>query len=86
VRAAIRIFEASGAPRDFGRYVDAYRLFKRAICQAELGKGVARALMAAKGMDVGDTVLAKAIGGRLIHSLRMQEKRGRGRETASGTG
>jgi hypothetical protein len=26
---------------------------------------------------MGDSVLAKAIGHRLIHSLRMQEKRGR---------
>jgi hypothetical protein len=25
-------------------------------------------------MDLGDTVLAKAIGNRLIHSLRMQEQ------------
>jgi hypothetical protein len=86
VTAAIRIFEASGAPRDFGRYVDHYRLFKRgepwAICSAALAKGprttkeLAVAMMAAKGMNVGDTVLAKAIGGRLIHSLRMQEQRG----------
>jgi hypothetical protein len=28
-------------------------------------------------MDLGDTVLAKAIGHRLIHSLRMQEQRKR---------
>jgi hypothetical protein len=33
--------------------------------------------MRAKGMDLGDTVLAKAIGHRLIHSLRMQEQRKR---------
>jgi len=33
--------------------------------------------MKAKGMDLGDSVLAKAIGHRLIHSLRMQEQRGR---------
>jgi hypothetical protein len=33
--------------------------------------------MEAKGLDLTDAVLAKAIGGRLIHSLRMQEKRGR---------
>jgi hypothetical protein len=28
-------------------------------------------------MERGDTVLVKAIGNRHIHSLRMQEKRGR---------
>jgi hypothetical protein len=33
--------------------------------------------MRAKDMDLGDTVLAKAIGNRLIHSLRMQEQRGK---------
>jgi len=34
-------------------------------------------MMAAKGMDTGDTVLAKGLTHRLIHSLRMQEQRGR---------
>ena len=34
-------------------------------------------MMKAKGMDLTDAVLAKAIGTRLIHSVRMQEKRGR---------
>jgi len=67
--------------------VDSYRLFKRGepwtICAAALTKGpqttkeLALALMRAKGLDLGDSVLAKAIGHRLIHSLRMQEQRGR---------
>ena len=87
VAAAIRIFEASDRPADLARYVDHYRLFKRGepwtICAAALAKGpldtkqLALALMAAKGMDLTDSVLAKAIGHRLIHSLRMQEKQGR---------
>ena len=34
-------------------------------------------LMKAKGMDLRDGTLAQAIGHRLIHSLRMQEKRKR---------
>ena len=65
--------------------MDSYRLFKRgepwAICAAALATGpqttkeLALALMRAKGMDLGDTVLAKAIGHRLIHSLRMQAAR-----------
>ena len=32
--------------------------------------------MAAKGLDIGDKVLAKAIAGRLIHALRQQWRRG----------
>jgi hypothetical protein len=85
VTAAIRIFAATDRPQDIPRYVDSYRLFKRgepwAICAAALAKGpqttkeLALALMRAKGLDLGDSVLAKAIGHRLIHSLRMQEKR-----------
>ena len=88
VEATIRIFAASGAPQDIARYVDSYRLFRRgepwAICQAALAKSgpldtrqLALAMMAAKDMDTGDTVLAKGLTNRLIHSLRMQEHRGR---------
>ena len=32
--------------------------------------------MKAKGLDVGDKVLAKSIGYKLIHALRMQAHRG----------
>jgi hypothetical protein len=87
VAAAIRIFEASDRPADLAQYVDHYRLFKRgepwAICAAALASGplstkeLALALMRAKGLDLADAVLAKAIGNRLIHSLRMQEHNGR---------
>jgi hypothetical protein len=31
----------------------------------------------AKGMDLGDSVLAKVIGNRIIHSAPMQQQRGR---------
>jgi hypothetical protein len=87
VDATMRIFAASGRPADIARYVDTYRLFKRgepwAICQAALGSGpkdtreLSLELMRAKGMDTADTVLAKGLTNRLIHSLRMQEGRGR---------
>ncbi len=87
ITAVLRIFDASGSPKDMGKYVDHYRLFRRgeawAICAAALAKGpqttkeLALALMRAKGLDLADAVLAKAIGHRLIHSLRMQEQRGR---------
>ncbi len=88
VEATIRIFAASGKPSDIAKYIDSYRLFRRgepwAICSAALAKSgsldtreLARALMAAKGMDLGDAVLTKGLTNRLIHSLRMQEHRGR---------
>ncbi len=87
ITAVLRIFDASGSPKDMGKYVDHYRLFRRGeawtICAGALAKGpqdtrqLPLELMKAKGMDLGDSVLAKAIGHRLIHSLRMQEQRGR---------
>jgi hypothetical protein len=33
--------------------------------------------MAAKGLDTGDKVLAKAVAAQLIHALRMQAQRGK---------
>lgn len=87
VTAAIRIFEASGDVADMARYVDTHRLFKRgepiALCKQALAKGpmttreLAHHVMKAKGLDVGDKVLAKGIGNSLIHALRMQHQRGR---------
>jgi hypothetical protein len=85
VTGAIRLFQASGKAQDLSRYMDSYRLFKRgepwAICAAALVNGplstkeLALELMKAKGMDLKDAVLQKTLGHRLIHSLRMQEKR-----------
>jgi hypothetical protein len=87
VTATLRIFDASSKPSDMARYVDTYRMFKRgepwAICAAALARGphdtreLALELMKAKGLDTADSVLAKGLTNRLIHSLRMQEKRGR---------
>jgi hypothetical protein len=34
-------------------------------------------ILAAKGLDGCDRVLAKSVAGRLIHALRMQAKRGK---------
>lgn len=87
VCAVLRLFEVSGRGQDLARYMDSYRLFKRgepwAICATALASGplstkeLALELMKAKGMDLKDAVLAKTLGHRLIHSLRMQEQRGR---------
>lgn len=87
INASIRIFEASGNTKDMPRYVDVHRLFKRgetiALCRESLASGpkttreLALHVMKAKGLDTGDKVLAKGIGSRLIHALRMQATRGR---------
>jgi hypothetical protein len=86
VTAAIRIFEACGDVKEMGRYVDTHRLFKRReamdLCKRALAAGpmttreLTAHLMKVKGLDVGDKVLAKSIGNRLIHALRMQAQRG----------
>lgn len=91
VTAAIRIFEATGDPKHMGKHVDVYRLFKRGeqltLCKGALAKGpmttrdLAKYVMNAKGLDPNDRVLAKGIGSRLIHALRMQALRGAIRTT-----
>jgi hypothetical protein len=87
VTAAIRIFEASGDPKEMSRYVDTHRMFKRgepiAVCKEALASGpkstreLALHVMQSKGLDTGDKVLAKAVASQRIHSLRMQSQRGR---------
>jgi hypothetical protein len=87
ISAAIKIFEASGDPKEMGRYVDTYRLMRRGepieLCKEALATGpkstreLALYVMAAKGLDTGDKVLAKAVAAQLIHSLRQQSLRGK---------
>jgi hypothetical protein len=87
IEAAISIFEASGDPKGFPAYVDVQHLFKRGeqtrLCLAALVDGplttrqLALHLMQAKGLNQADKVLAKSIGSRLIHALRMLHKQGR---------
>ena len=86
VNACIAIFEASGEPSDAAPYVDTHRMFARnepmTLCREALASGpkttkeLALAVMAAKGLDVGDKVLAHTMAARMIHMLRMQAKRG----------
>ena len=86
VTAVMQLFEASGRAQDLARYADSYRLFSRgepwAICAKALAGGplttkeLAQELIKAKGFDQRDGTLAKTLGHRLIHSLRMQEQRG----------
>jgi len=87
ITAVMQLFEVSGRAQDLARYADSYRLFSRgepwAICAKALASGprttkeLALELIKAKGLDQRDGVLAKTIGHRLIHSLRMQEQRGK---------
>jgi hypothetical protein len=84
INAAIAIFEASGDAKSVQAYFDLHRLFKygeiSALCKAALANGplstrdIATYVIEAKGLDLNDKVLAKAIGMRLIHSLRRQRK------------
>jgi hypothetical protein len=88
ISAAITVFEGVGDKAEDRPYVDIHRVFahrelmdlaKRAL--AEQGpldtRQIARYIMAAKGMDPNDKVLAKAIACRMIHSLRQQCRRGK---------
>lgn len=67
--------------------MDVHRLFGRKgkweLCRAALAEGglrteeLAAHCMVAKGFDVADNVLAKAIGLQLVPSLRMMAMRGK---------
>ena len=85
--AAIAIFATGDGQKPVRPYVDIHRLFKRgelaAISREALRDGprnsreLAQAVMAAKGLDTGDRVLAKAVSYRLIHVLRIQARTGK---------
>jgi hypothetical protein len=84
----ISIFEAAGDRDSTTAYTDIHRLFLRGeltgICKAALAehgpmntRALVTHILAAKGLDGGDRVLAKSVAERLIHALRMQAKRGK---------
>ena len=86
VNACIALFEVSGEPGAVPPYVDTHRMFARGelmtLCKQALASGpkttkeLALHVMAAKGLDTGDKVLAHAMATRLIHALRQQWRRG----------
>ena len=86
VTACIALFEASGEPEGISSYVDTHRMFARGemvrLCKEALASGpkttkeLALHVMAAKGLDTGDKVLAHAMAQRMIHALRQQWRRG----------
>jgi len=77
VNGAIALFEATG---------DINRLFRKGeammICKAALRKGpltsqqMTACIMEAKGLDSGDVLLQRSIGGRLDNALVHQSRRG----------
>lgn len=88
VNAAIRLFEVDGDPKEAPAYVDVHRLFGRfekwQLCAVALAKHgdlstqeLAQHVIAAKGLDGRDKVLARTIAFQLVQSLRMQAMRGR---------
>jgi len=86
VTACIAIFEASSPGEDVSSYVDTHRMFARGemvrLCKEALASGpkttkeLALHVMASKGLDTGDKVLAHAMAQRMIHALRQQWRRG----------
>jgi hypothetical protein len=86
VNATITIFEASGDTNTLASYVDLQRLFKSgelaATCKAALADGpkdtreIAAYIVEVKGLDAGDTVLARAIMRRINYTLRVQARGG----------
>jgi hypothetical protein len=81
-----RDFRASGVGEEVSSHVDTHRLFARgeiiAKCKEALASGpktntqLALYVMAAKGLDIGDRVLAHAMARRMIHALRQRWRRG----------
>ena len=86
VNACIALFEVSGEPGAVPPHVDTHRMSARGelmtLCKQALASGpettkeLALHVMAAKGLDTGDKVLAHAMATRLIHGLRQQLRRG----------
>ncbi len=87
INAIIRVFEATGDPKNVSRYLEMRRLFRRnelrKHCMAALEEGTALStkeiavyVMAAKDFDVRDTVLRIGITQRVIQVLSREALRG----------
>lgn len=90
VSAVIALYEATGdEPPAFPVHMDLSRLFKRfelwRLCEAALKaagepqttRELARAVIKAKGWNVEDAPLRKAVAYRIVQALTAQAKRGR---------
>jgi hypothetical protein len=87
INAIIRVFEATGDPKNVSRYLELRRLFRRnelrKHCMAALEGGatlstkeIAVYVMAVKGFDVRDTVLRIGITQRAVQQLSREAIRG----------
>lgn len=85
ITAALEIFEAQDDPASQRSYVALYRYFKygeiAGLCREYLEDGpqttteLTRRVMAAKGLDPDERVLAKSVGFSVLRSLRGLAKR-----------
>jgi hypothetical protein len=88
VMASLRLFELSGDPSEFPAYIDLNRTLRRGeITHACMGalkaegpldtRELTSRVMAAKGLNRDDRVLAQAISSlRIVQSLRLKARRG----------
>lgn len=95
VVASLRLFELTGDPSDFPPYIDLNRLLRRGettrICMTALAKEgpldtreLTQRVMAAKGLNDGDRVLARAISLRIVQTLRLKRTKLDGKEKRKG--
>jgi hypothetical protein len=85
ITAALAIFDAGDKPGSQRPYTSLYRAFRygeiAAMCRDRLAEGplstpdLARHVMAAKGMDAADRVLARSVGFSVLQSLRGMARR-----------
>jgi hypothetical protein len=87
VTASLRLFELSGDPSEFPAYIDLNRILRRGettrLCMDALKtegaldtRELTYRVMAAKGLNAEDRVLAKAIALRIVQTLRVKALRG----------
>jgi len=87
VTAWLRLFELSGDTAEFPAYIDLNRILRRGevtnLCMAALKaegpldtRELTHQIMAAKGLNPGDRVLAQDNSLRIVQTLRMRAQRG----------
>jgi len=95
VTASLRLFELSGDPSEFPAYIDLNRILRRGettrLCIAALQaegpldtRELAHRVMAAKGLNGDDRVLAQAISLRIVQTLRLKRTKLDGTEKRKG--
>jgi hypothetical protein len=95
VVASLRLFELTGDPSEFPPYIDLNRLLRRGeatrLCLDALAKEgpldtreLTQRVMAAKGLNDGDKVLARAIALRIAQTLHLKRTKLDGKEKRKG--